>query len=69
MRARISAVAIAFVCLIGFGCNNSETSPGVRRKWFPFQKGGVFRRWYGNNHYLINWAKEGFGNYFQGHRV
>ncbi|MCK8827428.1 BREX-1 system adenine-specific DNA-methyltransferase PglX [Natroniella acetigena] len=28
-------------------------------KWFPYNKGGTFRRWYGNNDYLINWENEG----------
>lgn len=28
-------------------------------KWFPFMKGGAFRRWYGNHEYLINWQNDG----------
>ena len=28
-------------------------------KWFPLNKGGLFRRWYGNNEFVINWAKNG----------
>lgn len=27
--------------------------------WFPYNKGGSFRRWYGNNEYLVNWTKSG----------
>ena len=29
------------------------------KKWFPYNKGGEFRRWYGNNDYLINFRNEG----------
>ena len=29
------------------------------RKWIPFNKGGSFRRWYGNNEYLVNWENDG----------
>lgn len=29
-------------------------------KWFPYNKGGEFRRWYGNNDYVVNWYNNGF---------
>ncbi len=29
-------------------------------KWFPYNKGGVFRKWYGNNEYIVNWQNDGF---------
>lgn len=29
-------------------------------KWFPYNKGGDFRRWYGNREYVINWENDGF---------
>jgi len=25
--------------------------------WFPYNKGGAFRRWYGNNDFVVNWSK------------
>jgi type II restriction/modification system DNA methylase subunit YeeA len=28
-------------------------------KWFPFNKGGSYRKWYGNHSYLINWKNNG----------
>lgn len=28
-------------------------------KWFPYNKGGTFRKWYGNNDYVINWENNG----------
>lgn len=34
-------------------------------KWFPYNKGGEFRKWYGNNDFVVNWENGGeevFGN-------
>lgn len=28
-------------------------------KWYPYCKGGSFRRWYGNNEYVVNWLNNG----------
>ena len=27
--------------------------------WVPYQKGGNYRRWYGNNEYVLRWEKQG----------
>ena len=35
--------------------DNSDYS----KKWFPYNKGGDFRRWYGNREYVINWRNNG----------
>ena len=32
----------------------------VTQKWFPYVKGGDYRKWYGNNNYLLNWDNSGF---------
>ena len=29
-------------------------------KWFPYNKGGSFRKWYGNNDYVVNWENNGY---------
>ena len=29
------------------------------KKWMPYAKGGTFRRWYGNNDYVVNWGENG----------
>ena len=29
------------------------------KKWFPYNKGGEFRKWYGNQEYLVNWENDG----------
>lgn len=41
-------------------------------KWYPLQKGGDFRLWYGNLSYVINWWHDGYElkyNNFIGNRV
>lgn len=37
----------------------SEDGTSTEAKWFLFQKGGEFRRWYGNLLYVVNWENEG----------
>ena len=27
--------------------------------WFPYNKGGLYRKWYGNDEYLVNWRSDG----------
>lgn len=29
------------------------------KKWFLFNKGGSYRKWYGNNEYIVNWRNDG----------
>ncbi|MBC2189685.1 BREX-1 system adenine-specific DNA-methyltransferase PglX [Listeria booriae] len=29
-------------------------------RWFPYNKGGKYRKWYGNNEYVVNWENNGF---------
>lgn len=29
------------------------------KKWVPYDKGGEFRKWYGNNSYVLNWENDG----------
>ncbi len=31
----------------------------ISSKWRPYSKGGTFRRWYGNNEYVVNWGENG----------
>ncbi|MFJ7829472.1 BREX-1 system adenine-specific DNA-methyltransferase PglX [Peribacillus sp. NPDC097284] len=30
-----------------------------QKKWFPYNKGGTFRKWYGNQDYVVNWEHNG----------
>ena len=45
---------------IGFSVDNREESKRSGRKWFPYQKGGEFRLWYGNLDYVVNWENDGY---------
>jgi hypothetical protein len=38
---------------------NLAASLSSPRKWFPYHKGGGFRKWYGNLDYVINWENNG----------
>ena len=40
-------------------CANAEEALRVHAKWIPYNKGGEFRRWYGNNEYIVNWENDG----------
>ncbi|MGE9948381.1 BREX-1 system adenine-specific DNA-methyltransferase PglX [Coprococcus catus] len=31
----------------------------TQKKWFPCNKGGEYRRWYGNNEYVVDWENDG----------
>lgn len=42
-----------------FDCRSTDDSVESRAKWFPCNKGGEFRKWYGNNDYVINWENDG----------
>lgn len=44
---------------IGFGCDSCEDALNSGLKWFPYNKGGAFRRWYGNRDYVVNWENDG----------
>ena len=45
---------------IGFNHTSRENALNSRRKWFPYVKGGEFRRWYGNLDWVVNWENDGF---------
>lgn len=42
-----------------FDCKSIEESVASEKKWFPYNKGGTFRKWYGNNDYVVNWFNDG----------
>lgn len=44
---------------IGFGIASNEAARKSGLKWFPYNKGGPFRKWYGNNAYVVNWEEGG----------
>ncbi|MEZ2238078.1 BREX-1 system adenine-specific DNA-methyltransferase PglX [Microcoleus sp.] len=44
---------------IDFGIQNIEDSTRSNCKWFPYNKGGDFRKWYGNLEWVVNWNQNG----------
>lgn len=44
---------------IGFGYSNIVDTQDMKYKWFPFCKGGDFRRWAGNESFVVNWFNNG----------
>ena len=44
---------------IGFGVTNSSECIASNKKWFPYNKGGGFRKWYGLNEYVVLWENDG----------
>jgi hypothetical protein len=45
---------------IGFGCASAEESKERPERWYPYMKGGGFKRWYGNQEFCINYGHDGF---------
>ncbi len=51
-----------FECSLGdmsVACNSVESSLSLDAKWYPHNKGGSFRKWYGNRDHVIEYAKNG----------
>ena len=42
-----------------FVATDSINAFALGKKWFAFNKGGEFRKWYGNQDYVINWNLDG----------
>ncbi|MDY6461973.1 BREX-1 system adenine-specific DNA-methyltransferase PglX [Acinetobacter faecalis] len=40
---------------IGLFVKSNKESITSEKKWFPYNKGGEYRKWYGNNEFLVNW--------------
>jgi type II restriction/modification system DNA methylase subunit YeeA len=43
----------------GFDFPNRDEARLSNRKWFPYQKGGQFRKWFGNNEFVVDWEDDG----------
>lgn len=43
------------------GVHMTERADAIKskKKWFPYNKGGEYRKWYGNNEYVVNWENDG----------
>ncbi len=47
------------IAKVGLNLPSSDAAQKSGMKWFPYLKGGDFRRWYGNHEYLVNWENNG----------
>ena len=41
-------------------CKNHKEALLSAARWYPYNKGGDFRKWYGNNDYVVNWKQDGY---------
>ena len=44
---------------IGIGYKSASEFTEQHRKWVPYNKGGEYRKWYGNNILVVNWENNG----------
>ncbi len=44
---------------IALDCCSLAESESREERWYPYNKGGEFRKWYGNNELLVNWWHNG----------
>ncbi|WP_406733707.1 BREX-1 system adenine-specific DNA-methyltransferase PglX [Vibrio scophthalmi] len=63
-----SSKRLSDVAQIGKGLDTGDNNRFLRlwhevnfstKKWVPCQKGGPYRKWYGNNDFVINWQDDG----------
>lgn len=33
----------------------------TKAKWYPYEKGGEYRKWYGNRELIVDWENDGYG--------
>ena len=45
---------------IGFGFETRQQAQESMFKWFPYNKGGNARKWYGNQEWVVNWENDGY---------
>lgn len=44
---------------IALGCKTKYEALSSNARWFPYTKGGGFKKWYGNELDVVNWADDG----------
>lgn len=44
---------------IFYDCKSRDEALESKCRWFPHNKGGEFRKWYGNNDYVVDWSNDG----------
>ena len=65
---KIAPLSENFECKVGLGTGDNEaflrywfevSNEKVNKKWFPYNKAGGFRKWYGNQMYYLDWEDDG----------
>lgn len=44
---------------IGFNFTHAIDAQASQKRWFPYNKGGEYRKWYGNSILVVNWQHDG----------
>jgi hypothetical protein len=44
---------------IAFNCSSNAEASQSRKRWFPYQKGGDYRKWAGNSLHIVDWENDG----------
>ena len=44
---------------VKFDAKTHKEASLCSEKWYPYNKGGEFRKWYGNNDFVVNWYRDG----------
>ncbi len=44
---------------IAFDCRDRAEAQTTGKRWFPYMKGGAYRKWYGNQEHVVNWWNDG----------
>jgi type II restriction/modification system DNA methylase subunit YeeA len=45
---------------IAFGVSDQNAAKDSKKRWFPYNKGGGYRKWYGFNDSVVDWKNDGF---------
>lgn len=45
---------------ISFDVSNCDETLNRDEKWYPYAKGGAYRKWSGNQEYVVNWGENGW---------
>lgn len=51
-------ITVSYACgsrYENFGCTELKRELTIAKRWFPYNKGGGYRKWYGYNEYMIDW--------------
>lgn len=47
------------ICNFGLNMDNALMAQQSNFRWFPYNKGGSYRKWYGNNEYVVDYQNDG----------